>query len=450
MVTSKSTYMRTIILGMLIVFVFKTTIAAPQLKVGDKVPDILFNDLVNYKSTTAKLSDFNGKYILIDFWATWCAPCVASFPKLNKFQKENNDKFQIILIANDNKQLVTEFFDSRSGLNIPSEVISPNDKNNTINRLFPHTSVPHYIWINKEGYIIGITGAEQASEENLKKFVDGDELSLENKREQFVTPPNYNGLVIDSVEKINGENMVSFNPLVQYQSVITKYDERVSIGISRNVIPGQPKMIDIRRFPIPSLYSIAYLGLEKYPSFTKIYEFRDSTILEPVGISMNKRNDWEKSNSYSYRLIMPPNTDSAHFMSKMQQDISDHFNYTATIEKRKIKCYVVRSNGDTSFLKTKGGRTSYNASVYFIHLSNSSMSDFIFALSKYSNLTKSGDWHMPNIPIIDETGYKGKIDVKFDANLKDPEEIRNELKKHHLRLELQDREINCLVIKDKL
>lgn len=442
--------MRTIKLSWLILFVSMSAIAAPQLKIGDKVPDIFFNDLVNYKSATAKLSDFKGKCILIDFWATWCAPCVAGFPKLNKLQAEYNDRLQIILVAQDHKNLVTEFFDSRSGLNIPSEVISPNDKSNSLNKLFPHTSVPHYVWINKDGYIIGITGSEQASEENLRKFVDGDDLTLENKREQFVAPPTYNGLIIDSVEKVYGENRISINPLIQYQSVITQYDERISPGVSRNVIPGQPKMIDIRRFPIPALYGIAYLGLDNYPSFTKIYEVRDSTILEPAGVSMNKRNEWEKVHTYSYRLIMAPNTDSASFMATMQRDISNNFPYTATIEKRKVKCYVLKAHGDVSSLKTSGNEPSYNASVYYIHLTNSNMSDFLFALSKYSNLTKSGNWRMPAIPVLDETGYKGKIDIDFNANLKDPEEIKKELKKHHLQLELIDREIDCLVLKDKL
>lgn len=43
-----------------------------KLTVGDVMPDITFNNLVNYKSSSAKLSDFKGKLVILDFWATTC------------------------------------------------------------------------------------------------------------------------------------------------------------------------------------------------------------------------------------------------------------------------------------------------------------------------------------------------------------------------------------------
>tara|TARA_R110002049_G_scaffold23781_3_gene84474 strand:- start:84625 stop:85191 length:567 start_codon:yes stop_codon:yes gene_type:complete len=46
------------------------------------------------------LEDYQGKYVLVNFWATWCAPCRKEMPQLNALQKEfGGDKFQVLTIA---------------------------------------------------------------------------------------------------------------------------------------------------------------------------------------------------------------------------------------------------------------------------------------------------------------------------------------------------------------
>lgn len=50
-----------------------------------KVPDVLLKDL---KGKTVKIKDFKGRVLLLNFWATWCVPCLAEVPELVKWQKE--------------------------------------------------------------------------------------------------------------------------------------------------------------------------------------------------------------------------------------------------------------------------------------------------------------------------------------------------------------------------
>ena len=48
------------------------------------------------------LSDFRGKAVLVNFWATWCAPCLKELPSLDELQKElGGDDFQVVAIASD-------------------------------------------------------------------------------------------------------------------------------------------------------------------------------------------------------------------------------------------------------------------------------------------------------------------------------------------------------------
>jgi len=55
----------------------------------DKAPDLKLQKLDN---TTAALSDYKGKTVVIDFWATWCAACKEAFPELNKISADYADK----------------------------------------------------------------------------------------------------------------------------------------------------------------------------------------------------------------------------------------------------------------------------------------------------------------------------------------------------------------------
>ncbi len=64
------------------------------LAVGDQVPEFSFMD---FSGRTHKLSEFHGHYVLIDFWATWCKPCLADIPHLKELYAKYRDKgFEII------------------------------------------------------------------------------------------------------------------------------------------------------------------------------------------------------------------------------------------------------------------------------------------------------------------------------------------------------------------
>ncbi len=72
-------------------------IVSAQSDQAKKAPDISLKDL---KGKTVKITGFKGKVVLLNFWATWCAPCLAEIPELIKWQKEyENQGLQIIGIT---------------------------------------------------------------------------------------------------------------------------------------------------------------------------------------------------------------------------------------------------------------------------------------------------------------------------------------------------------------
>ncbi len=101
-----------------ILTVFSQDQAAIQpLTIGDAIPDIVFGKMINYASPTAKLSDFAGKLVILDFWATWCSSCIHNFPVLDSLQKQFAGRLQILLVnaknTGDDEMKVLTFFEKR-------------------------------------------------------------------------------------------------------------------------------------------------------------------------------------------------------------------------------------------------------------------------------------------------------------------------------------------------
>lgn len=83
----------------LFLIILSYSTATAQIKLGDTFPDV---QLQNEKNAAVKLNSFKGKTVLVDFWASWCAPCRLANKKLVKlYDKYKSQNFEIVGISID-------------------------------------------------------------------------------------------------------------------------------------------------------------------------------------------------------------------------------------------------------------------------------------------------------------------------------------------------------------
>ena len=113
-----------------------------------KYDDLTFLDI---KNKQLNLNDYKGNLILLNFWATWCAPCKEEMPSLDFLQTHNdlnNLKIFPINVGKDNFEKSLKFFDDLQIKNL--EIYF--DTSITLAKKFGLRGIPTSILINKEGY----------------------------------------------------------------------------------------------------------------------------------------------------------------------------------------------------------------------------------------------------------------------------------------------------------
>lgn len=109
-------------------------------------------DALTVDGKKISLASYKGKVIIINYWATWCPPCVAEIPDLIELQKENPDKLQIIGISLDDNSSDVRQFMKKYKLNYPVVM-----GNNEINSLYTRVSaIPTTIIINRDFMMVQV------------------------------------------------------------------------------------------------------------------------------------------------------------------------------------------------------------------------------------------------------------------------------------------------------
>lgn len=148
--------------GLILLFI----ILAPDTRAMEPAPEFAGQDLNS--GAQISLASYRGKVVLVDFWASWCPPCLASLPAWERLRRKMGPgQFEVIAIN------VDKYTDDglRFLRNKPISYPVLADPKGEIGKPYGVRSLPRYFLVDREGQIVS----------TYKRFKPGDEAGLEQE-----------------------------------------------------------------------------------------------------------------------------------------------------------------------------------------------------------------------------------------------------------------------------
>ncbi|WP_295122574.1 TlpA disulfide reductase family protein [uncultured Chitinophaga sp.] len=424
---------------------FLMLLSGPQTAVGQyqdypeinkNVPEFVLNNVENSKTSTISSEDLEGKYYILDFWATSCGTCVSSFPKMNEIQEQYKEKIKIILVGLEEKNRdVKKFYNiykNRFRLNLTSSYDS------SAFRKFVHFGVPFLVWVDNNGIVRAVTTTADANPENIQKFISGKhfefrDISFKSRKSEKRIDP-LQPLLING----NGGQDTDF----QFRSILAEW--KPGMGISSLPDIDFYSSLQVGRYQAVAaslfkLYKVAYFGSFMTPSeiyHWPILNLKDSSLFSGEGA---------RKVLYNYGLEVPlARANRSELMRMMQNDLRNYFNFTVKIVDREVECYklvVIDHQKAEKITKAAGPpESSWSAEKQVNIFNNIPISYVADVLVHKIGIARAFSYN--------DTGITGNVSLTIEADITNIDSIRIGLKKIGLDLVNGRKMMKVLVISD--
>lgn len=374
------------------------------LSIGDKVPDITFTQTINHKQQTLSLSGFKGKWVILDFWATWCTACIKKIPLLDSMQRAHAGSMQVILVnparTGDTPETIARFLRRYKAVNGRSLSLPISPADTVISACFPFSSLPHYVWLNQDLECFAITGADELTAANLLAVIQGSKPAFAGTQLAEAFNPA-KPLFVDD----NGGNGSG----IRFRSTLSAY------------IPGMRAFTPAVRTPAGLITQYKMINNPLLAIISRAYGYtgRQNRIKLSVPDSLRQMlfpatDSAKRAHTYTYELIAPPLTNS-QLQRYMQQDLQRWFGLEARYEHLPAPCFLLTvDSAKLLAYRTSGIKRANNLNDwenrYIRNASLSELTDFLNSnLTRYviqkDSVSFNLDLGLPDIPVAETTAF---------------------------------------------
>jgi len=144
-------------------------------QVGEPPPPLGLETILQAPpGTQASWESLKGRVVVLEFWATWCGPCIAAIPHLNEMADQFKDQpIQFIAITDEKEPLIAAFLKKK-----PMRAWVGLDTDRSMFKDYGISGIPHTVVVDQEGKIAAITHPSMLTAQHLKDVLAGKKLAL--------------------------------------------------------------------------------------------------------------------------------------------------------------------------------------------------------------------------------------------------------------------------------
>ena len=429
----------------------ETTDSLSYPEVGKPMIDLPLRNIAYYSKKQAKVSDFLGKWLVLDFWSKGCGACVMAFPIHNEIQKRLKDKVQVMLVAMQDPDNIIQPMYAKYRERLHLEL--PCAFDSLIFRRLDLWTMPHVIIIDDKGVVRSVTLSVNVKD--MEGFINGTPPKLRQTYLRMSDPDIDMTTAFDGNKPFllngNGGKDTDFlfrSVLASWNSNSHKFFDPQNFDESTK--SGRFQALGL---PLESLYNYAFLGVRSWGSDDTIRygKYYDLPFLEITDSSLFKYSRKYNLNLFSYSLIRPLIYSTKELLQlAMQKDFEAYFGYKATVEIRKCPYWkLIALPGASKRLHTRGGNPymgEISERVGFV-AKNISISELINGI-RGQNSIENRIGNNTNV-YVDETNIKSNIDITLDCIMFQIEDVRKALRENGLELVKDEKDMRVVVITDK-
>ncbi|MCY4780350.1 TlpA disulfide reductase family protein [Sphingobacterium sp. UT-1RO-CII-1] len=422
------------------------------LEIGDTIPEEIWNmplQVVEYggKTKEIRLADYRGKVIILDYWATWCAGCILSMPKMHELVEEMPNEVVLLPVTRQEESLITKYLSTTGSKTIQSlgERFYTIVDGASLADLIPHRTIPHIAIINPAGILEQSTKPHLLDKEALLSIAVGKEYYL----------PDYRGKLDTTILSDTYTDLRAYRPT--YYTTISGYMDGFEISNREYTdVISSAKKGNYINYAILKLLQIA-APRKRFDAMRpnrRIMATADSSRLD---FYYNREVPFDREQfSISYEYALPVEWSADQIKDKMLDDMALFTGYYAGYIEQEMPSLIIRkqpgaqvSESKTTLKLVQNGELQSNPPKY---VGNSpSGANTYFMGAKVDNIVNylNNQYNEVFPCVIDSTGINYRIDVDLPERLGDIELLKETFQQQGFDVQIENHMMEMFVVADR-